>query len=389
MTSSAKGSNNRAQESEDIRKATLNLLQDIEKERSEVMLAKAKEDALLASIGDGVIGTDREGGITVMNMAAKKMLSLAAEEVMGKDLYELITIEDEKGVVSLRDKGLVSIVLQTGKPVVINSTSYVSKSGKKIPVAINITPIVSRGKIIGTVNVFRDITEEKALVSAKDEFISLASHQLQSPITAVLWSMERLLNEHMGPLNKEQKETIEEIYARGKDMAELVSGFMEVTKMESTGFAIKKEEVDLFEICDSLLKELESRIAEKKTIIIKKYGSSVPCLNIGKKAAMIIFQNLLTNAIKYTPPGGTVEVGITKTADRVLISVKDNGYGIPEAAKSRIFSKLFRADNVREKEPTGTGLGLYLLKSLVDKIGGKVWFESKEGEGSTFSVELK
>jgi signal transduction histidine kinase len=159
--------------------------------------------------------------------------------------------------------------------------------------------------------------------------------------------------------------------------------------MESTGFAIKKEEVDLVEICDSILTELAGRILEKKTIIIKHYGIAIPHLNIGKKAATIIFQNLLTNAIKYTPEGGTVEIKIDTIVKGVLISVKDNGYGIPEAAKSRIFSKLFRADNVREKEPTGTGLGLYLLKSLVDKIGGKVWFESKEGEGSTFYVELK
>jgi len=389
MTSSAKGSNNRAQESEDIRKATLNLLQDIEKERSEVMLAKAKEDALLASIGDGVIGTDREGGITVMNAAARKMLGLTTEDVAGKDLYDLITVEDEKGIASLRDKGLVSVVLKTGKAVVINSTSYVSKKKEKIPVAINITPIVSRGKMIGTVNVFRDITEERALSSAKDEFISLASHQLQSPISAILWSMERLLGEHMGSLNKEQKEAMGDIYKSGKNMSELVSGFMEVTKMESTGFAIKKEEVDLVEICDSILTELAGRILEKKTIIIKHYGIAIPHLNIGKKAATIIFQNLLTNAIKYTPEGGTVEIKIDTIVKGVLISVKDNGYGIPEAAKSRIFSKLFRADNVREKEPTGTGLGLYLLKSLVDKIGGKVWFESKEGEGSTFYVELK
>jgi signal transduction histidine kinase len=204
-----------------------------------------------------------------------------------------------------------------------------------------------------------------------------------------LWGAERLLGEHMGPLNKEQRESIGEICKSGKNMSELVNGFMEVTKMESTGFAIKREEVDLPEICDASLKELECQILEKKTVIIKHYGVDIPHLNIGKKAATIIFQNLLTNAIKYTPEGGTVEIKIDKIPTGVSISVKDNGYGIPEAAKSRIFSKLFRADNVREKEPTGTGLGLYLLKSLVDKIGGKVWFESKEGEGSTFSVELK
>jgi len=158
--------------------------------------------------------------------------------------------------------------------------------------------------------------------------------------------------------------------------------------MESSGFTIEKEDVDLLQVSDSVLQELASQISSKKTIITKRYGTDVPHLTIGGKAARIVFQNLLSNAIKYTPEGGAVEVSIGKTAEGVSIAVKDNGYGIPEDAKDRIFTKLFRADNIKEKEPSGTGLGLYLLKSLVDKLGGKVWFESKEGEGSTFYVNL-
>ena len=107
------------------------------------------------------------------------------------------------------------------------------------------------------------------------------------------------------------------------------------------------------------------------------------------KTANVIFQNLLSNAVKYTQENGKIEVKIEKSKEWVIISIKDNGCGIPEDAKKQIFTKLFRADNVRAKEPSGTGLGLYLVKKLVDKLGGKVWFESTEGVGTTFFVSLK
>jgi signal transduction histidine kinase len=159
--------------------------------------------------------------------------------------------------------------------------------------------------------------------------------------------------------------------------------------MESIGFAIEKGDADLLSTSDSIVADLAPQISDKKLNIIKTYGSDVPHLDIGAKTARIILQNLLANAVRYTPPSGTVEIKIEKNADGVSVSVKDNGYGIPEDAKSRIFTKLFRADNAKEKEPSGTGLGLYLVKSLVDRLGGKIWFESKEGVGSTFYVDLR
>lgn len=374
---------------EDARRATSHLLKDLGEEQTVLLAAKAKEEALLESIGDGVIGTDQEGRITVMNTAAKNILGWTAEEVMGKNLYEIVVVEDEQGRTVLKNKRTVSTVFASGEAISIASTYYVSKDEKRIPVAINVTPILLDGKIIGTVNVFRDITKEKELENAKDDFISLASHQLRSPITAISWNLEMLLNGSKGPLTDDQREMLQRIYKSSKNMAELVGGFLDVTKMESNKFDIEPGDVNLVQIADSVLEELMKQIAEKKTSIVKQYGTDIPNLNIGTKTARVIFQNLLTNAIKYTAEKGVVEITIQKTGEGISIAIKDNGYGIPEASKGQIFTKLFRAGNIREQEPTGTGLGLYLLKSLVDKLGGKVWFESKEGVGSTFYVNLK
>lgn len=243
--------------------------------------------------------------------------------------------------------------------------------------------------IILTIPISRSIAaKESEIIKSKEEFTSLTSHQLKTPITSIAWGLDSLLSRNKQSLNYEQRKTLQLIRDRNNDMLELVNGFLDMTKTESAGFFDNKEAVDLVEMSDLVLEELSENIRNKKIKIIKKYGSNNIKLNIGQKSAEIILQNLITNAIKYTPKMGTVEVAIGKTSQLVSISVKDSGYGIPEAEKARIFIKLFRAENIKKIEPSGTGLGLYLVKNLVDKLHGKIWFESKEGVGTTFYVQL-
>jgi len=366
-------------------------------EQEKEKTAEAKEKALLASIGDGVIATDNAGIGIVVNHAAELLLGGATEDFLGKKLHDVVNIYDDKGIPVPFEKRPIQIALTTGRTTSTadidangNTTYfYERKDGTRFPAAITVTPVLLDNKIIGAINIFRDVTREKELEKGKDELISLASHQLRNPITAISWSMEALLDGSKGPLSDEQKEMVGEAHRASKNMEELVGGFLDIAKMESVGFALGKGDVDLPQISDSVLEELSKQISDKKLTITKQYGTDVTHLDIGTKTARIILQNLLTNAVKYTPDNGAVEVKIEKAAEGISISVKDNGYGIPEEAKKKIFTKLFRANNVMEKEPSGTGLGLYLLKSLVDKLGGKVWFESTEGAGTTFHVNLK
>ena len=228
---------------------------------------------------------------------------------------------------------------------------------------------------------------EEASNRERDELISLASHQLKSPITAISWYTELLLGQDKKSLNKKSIDILKEIRNINKNMLELIEGFLDLTKFKSVNFVLEKGVIDLRKVSDSVLEVLAGQIAAKKIKLIKRY-ENIPLINIGDRTARIILQNLLTNAVKYTPEGGMVEVDLKKSQEGISVIVKDNGFGIPESAKSRIFSKLFRANNIIKKVPSGTGLGLYLLKKLVDKVGGKIWFESKEGVGSTFYVLL-
>jgi signal transduction histidine kinase len=232
-------------------------------------------------------------------------------------------------------------------------------------------------------------TNEERLDQAREELVSLASHQLRGPITAISWNLELLLSGKVGPLINKQKKSLEDINVSVKKMLDLVGGYLDITKIESRNYEIERGEVNLTQIADSILKVYKGQIQDKKITIVKKFGKAIPISDIGTKTAGIIFQNFITNSLKYTSKGGTIVVAIKHIGNDVIISVKDNGLGIPENAKADIFTKLYRADNAKQIDPSGTGLGLYLVKSLVDKLGGKVWFESKEGSGTTFYISLK
>jgi len=191
-----------------------------------------------------------------------------------------------------------------------------------------------------------------------------------------------------GKLNEKQKRFINEIYNSNKRLIILVDALLNISRIELGTFTVDPKLINFSEISKSLLSELGQQITEKKMTIKEDYGSDVPKINADPNMIRIIFQNLITNAIKYTPENGTVEVSIKKKDGNVLIKISDTGYGIPKNQQSRIFEKLFRADNIKNKDTEGTGLGLYLVKAIVENEKGKIWFESEENKGTAFYVSF-
>jgi len=283
------------------------------------------------------------------------------------------------------------IALDTGKKVISSPQKdyyYVGRNGEKFPVSISVTPVLMNEKIIGAINVFRDITPEKAIDKAKTEFVSLASHQLRTPLSSINWYTEMLLAGDAGKITKEQRQFLDEVYKSNKRMVDLVNALLNVSRIDLGTFAIVPELCDLTEISKSVLAELIPGIKTKKMEIVENYDKNLPKINADPKLTRIIFQNLLSNAVKYTPEKGKISVNIEKQEQNILIKIQDTGYGIPKKDQLRMFEKLFRADNVRQKDPDGTGLGLYILKSILEQSGGKIWFESEENKGTTFYVTI-
>jgi signal transduction histidine kinase len=257
--------------------------------------------------------------------------------------------------------------------------------------------------IVVTVGVFlyqlyRDRTErrEKAIDLAKSEFLTLASHQLRTPISAIGWLSELLLSGDMGKLNHEQKEHVEHIYASNQRLASIVDAMLIVSGLELKKLDMRIELVDLVAVSRKQLADQVSLHSDKMLQVSEKYPDQLPKLRLDPRLIKIILQNIFSNALKYTPKNGEVEVSIMQTDQQInpkskgsiLISVRDTGYGISADQQAAVFSKLFRAENIKRHDTDGTGLGLYIVKEVLDEVGGNIWFESEEGKGSTFYVML-
>jgi len=378
---------------EDARVAARNVLEDLSGEKAKVETASAKEEAVLMSIGDGLLATDEEGHITLINTAAEKMLGRTMGEVLGKVFFEVIPVEGEKGESIPVERRPMSMALISRTTTSTTTTGgyaycYVRKDKTKFPVAITVTPVILSGKLIGTIEVFRDITREKEIDKAKGEFVSLASHQLRTPTTAISWYSEMLLAGEIGDLNEKQKEYLQEINHGNRRMIDIVNTLLSVSRMELGTFTVQQESVDIVAIAEDVLKELQIQIDEKELEVEKDYGSGISPIESDQKLIRMIFQNLLSNAISYTSRKGKIYLEIKKMAQCVHFRVKDNGCGIPQSVQSEIYTKFFRADNVRVLKPDGIGLGLYITKSIVEALGGTIEFKSKEGEGTIFSVNI-
>jgi signal transduction histidine kinase len=260
-------------------------------------------------------------------------------------------------------------------------------NGSMFPAAFSVAPVENRGPL-GVILVFRDITRELEVDRAKSEFVSLASHQLRTPLTITSWYTERLLGKDVGELKPNQKKYLMQIYEANRRMIDLVNALLSVSRIDLGTFVIQLATVNPELILKEVLTEQGPLIKSKKMNIMKPDFKNIPTLIADPKIVHLAFQNLISNSLKYTPAGGTITIGAIMDKDTLTLSVTDTGCGIPKKQEDKIFTKLFRADNVKEIEPDGTGLGLYIVRSALAWAGGKVWFTSEEGKGSTFFFTL-
>ncbi|PLX28376.1 hypothetical protein C0581_02505 [Candidatus Parcubacteria bacterium] len=364
------------------------VLNDMQEQAQVLAGEKAKDEALLENIGDGIISTNQDGVVTMVNNAALEMLKYDEKDVIEKSVMDVINIVDEKDKpINMAHHPMV-LALSTGEKTTTplgTTYYYVRKDGTKFAAGITVTPFVWQGKIVGTILVFRDITVEKEIDQMKTEFVSLASHQLRTPLSTINWYAEMLLSGDAGKITKDQKEYLQEIYTGNQRMVELVNSLLNVSRIELGTFAVDPEPTDMKEMAESVFGELKPQIAEKGIQITKKYDKKIGKISLDTKLMRIVFQNLLTNAVKYTGEKGEIGLEIKRRAKDIMVTVSDNGFGIPKKQQAQIFTKMFRADNVKAKDTTGTGLGLYIIKSIIEQsASGKIWFESQENKGTTF-----
>jgi len=378
----------RTKQLENSRTAARNVLQDLQVESEKLIQNKVKEEALLESIGDGMIAVDERGRIIAMSKVTEGMLGWRFDEIKNKNFCEVILIVEGKGKIIPKEKRPLHIALTTGKKTTTTTYFYTRKDGTIFPVALVVAPIILKGKIIGAIDSFRDVTKEKEIDKAKTEFVSLASHQLRTPLTSVKWYSEMLLEEDAGKLNKKQKRYAVAIYQGNERMIELVRNLLNVSRIEMGNLAVNLKLTDIGEILRKIVKEQAPFIKRKKHDVVVEISEGLPKIFTDPQLSLMIFQNLLGNAIKYTPTGGKITCIMEKKDKEIIIGIKDTGIGIPENQQNKIFQKLSRGDNAIRQYPGGTGLELYVTKAMVDALSGRIWFKSKENEGTTFWIAL-
>lgn len=376
---------------ENQQKAVLNILEDVNEEKEKVSQEKDKINTILLSIGDGVFVVNSDGEIIIFNHIASEISGFDPAEAIGKNYKDILKFVLEKN--GKLNYDFIEQAFITGKIQTMKSYSLlVRKDGTQVPVADSAAPLKnSSGDIIGCVVVFRDVTKEREIDMMKSEFISVASHQLKTPLTGIRWFSEFLLKGDAGELNKEQLGFVEQIYDSNERMINLVNDLLNVSRIE-TGkkFTVEKKSTSMVRLIDGVVKENMVLANKKKIRIEKKFGKFKKIvLNIDEQKIKQVLHNLVSNAIKYSRDGSNVKIGyIEDAAKEPVFYVEDNGLGIPKAQQKRVFQKFFRADNAISTQTDGTGLGLYIAKAIVEAHGGKIWFESVEGKGTKFYFSL-
>lgn len=233
-----------------------------------------------------------------------------------------------------------------------------------------------------------DITKQKKAEDAKSEFVSLASHQLRTPIAGMKWSLELLQLDNPQTFTERQLKYMDRLHLSIGRMSRLVDDFLRVSRFELGSFQPEYKTIVLRQLCNDVLAELTEIIVQKKLTIEKHYDPAVTDFVTDPNLLRMIITNLSANAVKYTPVGGTIALRFERNNNMLQIQVADTGMGIPQTEQQEIFSKLFRASNAVRDVPDGTGLGLYIVREAVAVLRGKVSFVSVEGSGTTFDVRV-
>ena len=222
----------------------------------------------------------------------------------------------------------------------------------------------------------------------KSEFVSIVTHQLRSPLTSLSWAIEALISGEFGKVEEKQLEYLKILKENNKRMGELISDLITVTKVEDGSQFQNKESVSLEATTKDLLFKFQPFIRASNIDLKIKTDDKLPQVLTVVNQIKIVIENLIDNAVRYAKPKnsekGVIEISIIKKEKNIQFEIKDNGVGIPKDDQRYIFQKFFRSQNVKEMQPYGSGLGLFITKSIVTKLGGKIWFKSEEGRGTTF-----
>ena len=295
---------------------------------------------------------------------------------------------EELGVKVWQTPGFLFLITGVVTAAVMAGTFFISQSYENPDVLVISESVVAVVMLIAGNSVIRMISQMAKLNKMKSEFVSVASHQLRTPLSAIRWETELLMTKQRRGLNEKQRHTVESINSLGCRMTRLVNDLLDVARIDQQRLVMRKETVDMTGIIEKVIKDASLLAGAKNIEITFNANKKIPRITGDPERIKLVVENLLNNSMKYTTKRGKIDIKLSRKDNELIFSIRDNGVGIPEEQHDQVFDKFFRSDNVVKYQTEGTGLGLYITKNIIEQSRGKIWFQSIENVGSIFSFSL-
>ena len=362
---------------------------------------------MIANLVDPVIVLDNDRRIILLNPPAKKILQIKDNNI-GRKIPSTkhkdcepnsFCLCDFKNIIGISYKSSVIQVSYENLPVIeelivgedVNNKKKIEDNNSIFKVFTS--PVKDdEGVIFGYMKIFYDLTREKRIDNLKSKFISIAAHQLRTPSSGVKWALRLILDGDAGKISEESRNYIEKAAQANERMVNLIDDLLNISRMETGKIVYNLEKINFVKLVEETINDASISVEEKNLKLRLNYPSKkISDINIDRKRIKLVTQNLITNAIKYSEAGGSIKIDIfinEKDKDFLYFSVRDNGIGISQEDQKKLFERFFRGDNAVRSQTEGSGLGLYIVRSIVEAHKGKIWYESEINKGSVFYVKL-
>ncbi len=357
----------------------------IEQTQEQSESERRRLDSVLSHMTDGVIATDRHGNVSIINQMAQDFLNIKADDAINKPISQILGLGEEytsQDLISSQSDMQVTVNGGTNDEMILHASFTLIK---------RVTGFVS-----GAVCVLHDVTEQIKNEDEQRQFVSNVSHELRTPLTSVRAYIEAL-NEGAWKDPEIAPQFLQVTQDETERMIRMVNDLLVLSRMDRGTTKLELEWVNFTDFVSHLLNRFDMIVehdqgeaqSESKQYVIKRdLGNQALWIEIDTDQMMRVIDNIMNNAIKYSPDGGTITVRLQQRQNQVLLSIADQGLGIPRKDLSKIFDRFYRADKARSRAQGGTGLGLAIAKEIVNAHGGKIWADSREGHGSTFYISL-
>ncbi len=354
---------------------------------------KNEREAILASLYDGVIEYDEKSQIVLMNPKAQELLGVKFGSVASLAITpEILKSRPElKALAEIMYPALAPYASQIKElPGSKAKTMEIHTSEPPLKLIVTLAQVLgSDGTARGFLKILHDVSREELIQRIKSEFVSIAAHQLRTPLSAIKWTLKLLLDGDAGRLNPEQESFIAKGYVTNERMIKLVNDLLSAARIEEGRFGYEFEDLDLVTFLDNIVASFAVEVRTKKiNFKFEKPSGPLPPLYADPEKLTLAVSNLFDNAVKYTLEGGSIKLAAKREGDFARVEISDTGVGIPPSDQKRVFSKFFRASNVMRMETEGTGLGLFIVRNIIKRHGGDISFTSREGQGATFVFTL-